>query len=165
MKGKDSSGPLNKGSDYKEALNRAADLCSRQEQSTGQIREKLKRWNVNDSDIEGILDQLQKEKFIDDQRFAAFFVKDKFNLNHWGKIKIAHLLRHKGIPENDIQEALEQIDEEAYLQTCLELVSRKSATLKDKNPYTRKGKLYKFAAGRGFEPDLIHRVLNMTTGD
>ena len=165
MKRKDSSEPKSKELEYTDALQRAAALCSRQEQCTGQIREKLKEWNLSEEDTVLIIQKLQNENFLDDGRYAAFFVKDKFRFNRWGKIKISYMLRQKGISEDIIQNALDQIDVEAYFQTCVDLIQSKSASLKEKNQFRRKGKLYRFAAGRGFEPDLIHRVLNMTDED
>lgn len=147
--------------DYKEALRRASALCGQQEQSAGHIRDKLHAWNVSENDAEKILKQLYEENFLDDNRFAGFYAKDKFIFNGWGKIKISYMLRQKGIGDQDIQEALDHIDEEAYFQACLKLIQRKSALLKDKNRFTKKGKLFRFASGRGFEPDLIHRVLNL----
>ncbi len=164
MKRKDSSGQKSKALDYKEAKHRAATLCSRQEQCTGHIRLKLKEWGISEAYTERILEELQREKFLDNNRYATFYVKDKFKLNHWGRIKISHMLHQKGIGEKDITDALSQIDEEAYFQACLGLVKSKTITLKDKNKFTRKGKLYRYALGRGFEPDLINRVLNMMEG-
>lgn len=150
--------------DYKEAMHRAAMLCSRQEQCTGHIRLKLEEWGISEADAEIILEELQREKFLDNNRYATFYVKDKFRFNHWGRIKISHMLRQKGIGENDISDALGQIDEDVYFNTCLDLVKNKSVSLKDKNKFTRKGKLYRYASGRGFEPDLINRVLNLMEG-
>ena len=160
MKKSGSSRPENKPADYRSALHRAAALCSRQEQCTSHIRDKLKDWNVRQQDADKIIRILQDEKYLDDGRFAGFFAKDKFRFNGWGKIKITHMLRQKKISEEDIGRALEQIDEDSYFQACMEMIRNKSAALKEKNHFTRKGKLYRFAAGRGFEPDLIHRVLN-----
>ena len=161
MKKSGSSKPENSPPDFKSALLRAAGLCSRQEQCSSHIREKLKAWNVREQDVEKIIRKLQEEKYLDDTRYAGYFARDKFRLNGWGKIKITHMLKQKRISEEIIAEALQKIDEDAYFQTCVELVRNKSATLKDKNLFTRKGKLYRFAAGRGFEPDLIHRALNL----
>lgn len=161
MKRKDSSGQKSNTLNYKEALQRAAALCSRQEQCTSHIREKLKEWQMPEVETERVLQKLQQEKFLDDKRYATFYVKDKFRFNRWGRIKISHMLRQRGIGEHDIQDALDQIDEESYFQTCLDLIKNKSKNLKEKNPFTRKGKLYRFAAGRGYEPDLIHRALKL----
>jgi regulatory protein len=161
MKKSASSMPQGDHPETKSALQRAAALCSRQERCTGYIRERLSQWNVKADDAEKIIRKLQEEKFLDDDRYALFYAKEKFRFNGWGRVKIAHMLRQHGIGEESIGQALEEIDEEAYFQACFELVTQKSASLKEKNLYARKGKLYRFAAGRGFEPDLIHRVLNL----
>jgi regulatory protein len=160
MKKTGSSKPENKQYDFKSALHRAATLCSRQELCTQSIRDKLRNWNVGQDDAEKIIRKLQQEKFLDDNRYAGFYARDKFRLNGWGRVKIAHMLRQKGIGEADIEQALALIDEETYFQSCLDLIRSKSAALHEKNEFIRKGKLFRFAAGRGFEPELIHKALN-----
>lgn len=146
--------------EYKEALRRAAALCSRQEQCSSHIVEKLMHWNISEEDIRRIVDLLQQEKYLDDQRYATFYTRDKFRLNGWGKVKISVMLRRKGIPESVIKEALDDIDDESYFNACAKLISEKSATLKEQNHFARKGKLFRHAAQRGFESELIHRILN-----
>jgi len=152
--------PGDKYMDYDAALKRAAALCSSQEQCSSHIREKLTSWKVSDSDAERIIDLLKKEKFLDDQRYATFYVRDKFRFNGWGKVKLRVMLRQKEIPLPVIEEALNQIDPELYKQTCTRLISEKSASLKESNQFKRKGKLFRFAAQRGFESDLIHQILS-----
>jgi len=146
--------------EYKVALKRAAALCSSQEQCSSHIREKLNSWKVSGEDAEKIIDLLIKEKFLDDQRYATVYVHDKFRFNGWGKIKLTVMLRQKEIPSPVIEEALNQIDPELYKQTCTRLISEKSATLKETNQFKRKGKLFRYAAQRGFESDLIHQILS-----
>jgi regulatory protein len=151
--------------EYNAALKRAAALCSSQEQCSSHIREKLNSWNVIDEDAESIIDLLKKEKFLDDTRYATFYVRDKFRFNGWGKIKLTVMLRQKEIPRHIIDEAIKQIDPENYFQACARLISEKSASLKETNQFKRKGKLFRFALQRGFESDLIHRILNMEEPD
>jgi len=147
--------------EYNAALKRAAALCSSQEQCSSHIRGKLNSWNLSEEDAERIIDLLKKEKFLDDTRYATFYVRDKFRFNGWGKIKLTVMLRQKNIPPHIIDEAIGQIDPEDYFQTCNRLISEKSASLKESNQFRRKGKLFRFALQRGFESDLIHRILNM----
>ena len=146
--------------EYKDALRRAAAMCSRQEQCSTHIREKLLEWNTDPSDADRIIVKLQEEKFLDDQRYANFYVRDKFRFNKWGKIKITAMLRQKGIYATAIEEALKRIDDKAYYDTCAELIQKKAESLDEENHFTRKGKLFRFAAGRGFESELIHRILS-----
>ena len=160
MRNSGSSKPGSKHTSYERALQRAAGLCSRQEQCSSNIREKLQNWNVSDEDSEKIIQKLTTEKFLDDERFAGFYAKDKHRFNSWGKIKITHMLRQKRIGEEEIENALSQIGEEDWYLSCLKLVRQKSASLKEENDFNRRGKLFKFAAGRGFEPALIYRALD-----
>ncbi|MDF1574552.1 MAG: regulatory protein RecX [Bacteroidales bacterium] len=146
--------------EYKAALQRAAALCSRQEQCSSQIREKLKNWKVTREDADRILDLLKKENFLDDQRYATHYVSDKFRFNGWGKIKLSAMLSQKGISKDVIEEAMNQIDPELYKQACARLIREKSASLRESNPYKKKGKLFRYAAQRGFESDLIHQILS-----
>lgn len=152
--------PADKHMSYEAALKRAAALCSNQEQCSSHIREKLNTWKVSGDDAEKIINLLEKELFLDDARFASFYVRDKFRFNGWGKVKLKVMLNQKNIPLAIIEEALEQIDPELYKQSCERLITGKSATLKESNLFKRKGKLFRYAAQRGFEPDLIHQILS-----
>ena len=152
--------PADKQMEYDVALKRAAELCSSQEQCTSHIRQKLSSWKVSEQDAEKILHVLIKEKFLDDQRYANFYVRDKFRFNGWGKVKLTMMLRQKELPGTIIEEALNQIDPELYKQKCEHLISEKAASLKESNQFKRKGKLFRFAAQRGFESDLIHQILS-----
>jgi len=160
MKKSGSSKPESETHSYEKILQRAAGLCSRQEQCTSHIREKLRNWNVNDRDAEKIILKLTKEKFLDDGRYAGFYARDKFKFNGWGKIKITHALRQKQVGEEEIENALSLIDDKACFQSCLKLIRGKSASLKEENPFNRRGKLFRFAAGRGFESDQIYKALD-----
>lgn len=160
MKKNASSKPETRGGSYERALQRAAGLCSRQEQCTSHIREKLRSWSVSEKDEEKIILKLTEEKFLDDGRYAGFYAKDKFKFNAWGRVRISHMLRQKKINEALIETALSQIDDEQWYEACLLQLRGKSSKLKEENPYHRKGKLFRYAAGHGFEPDLIYRALD-----
>ena len=156
----DISMPADKAMKYEDALKRAAKLCSGQERCSSYIREKLSGWKVSEPDTEKIIQALSSEKFLDDTRYASVFVRDKFRFNGWGKIKLRVMLSHKGIPAPAIEEALNQLDPELYKETCARLISEKAAGMKETNQFKRKGKLFRFAAQRGFESDLIHQILS-----
>ncbi len=142
-----------------EALHRAAALCSTAEHCTTDIREKLTRWGIPTNDIPPIIDRLVSERFIDESRYAVAFVKDKFRFAGWGRVKIRYALQQKRIADNDIAEALAVIDEEQYLDRLARLLQEKNRTIRDDDSESRKAKLCRFAASRGFETDLIFRQL------
>jgi len=142
-----------------EALHRAAALCSSAEHCTADIREKLARWGVTKADSRTIIDRLVQERFIDEQRYAVAFVKDKFRFSGWGRIKMRYALQQKRIDGSDIDHALATLDEEQYNDRLLELLQAKSRSIRDDDPEARRAKLFRFATSRGFESALIFNAL------
>lgn len=141
------------------AFNKAALLCSRAEKCTADIQDKLKLWGLNEADYLAVIAELKNEKYIDDERFARAYVKDKFRFNRWGKQKIAYMLQAKRIPHEIIELAFEAIEDENYQDKLRELLSEKAKTTKGKDAFDRKNKLARFAMGRGFESGIIFKVL------
>ena len=145
---------------FDEALKYGMDLCARQERCRSEVLEKLEARKISPDNIEKILDSLVKEKFIDENRYANAFTRDKLKFNKWGKMKIRLMLHRKQIPEREIQHALSQIDEEFYRQILREELSKKRRTIKGGNAFDIRGKLFRFATQRGFEPGDIHSLLD-----
>lgn len=133
--------------------------CSKAEKCKSELQKKLLDWKANPDDFEGILSELERQKFVDEERFSQYYVRDKFEFNKWGRIKIRMMLLQKKIPEKFIDKALEQISEEKYEQTLSALIAQKQKTLKAENKHEMRSKLMRFASSRGFEPDLILRIL------
>lgn len=138
----------------KEALSKVQFICSRQEKCCSDIRKKLQNWNIEKQDRDEIIDSLIDDKFIDEQRYTNFYVRDKFRFNRWGRIKISYHLKQKQIPERIINEALDQIKEDDYKDSLSDLLTAKLKSLKDDDPYQLKSKLFRFAQSRGFESQI-----------
>ena len=81
----------------KDALSKAQALCAKQEKCEFDIRKKLYDWKLDVKEHDKVINELKKDKYIDDQRYAIFFAKDKFNFGKWGKIKIEFALKQKCI--------------------------------------------------------------------
>jgi regulatory protein len=145
----------------KEILSLVANYCSREERCTSDIISKLKEFNLPQDESEEIIDFLSKEKYFDDLRYSKAFVSDKFRFNKWGKIKIGYALKMKHIAGETIDEALESIDNEQYIQLLADELRKKKRTLPKLSGYELNGKLYQFAAGRGFESDEFKKALKM----
>lgn len=135
----------------KEAIVKAQNICAEQEKCEYDIRKKLYDWKLPVTDHDVIIESLLKDKFIDEKRYAQFYVKDKFYFNKWGKIKIEYALKQKNISSENIKNALDEIPEIDYHNLLENELIKKIKTLKDKDEYTIKSKLIRFAISRGFE--------------
>ncbi len=147
--------------DAKKALDRAAAYCSRQERCVYDVEKKLEAWEVEPDKFGAIIEWLIKEKFIDEKRYALFYVRDKFRFNGWGKVKIRWSLKQKHLPEKAIQKALSEIDETEYREKLRTLLSNKLKQLiNKKDNYQIKASLIRFAQSKGYETDLIYSALD-----
>lgn len=144
----------------KEAYQKMAHLCSRSEQCSADIRKKIIAYELVDEVVEEIINKLKSEKYLDDKRYAKAYISDKFKFNKWGKIKLRHYLKAKGLPDAIILEGLKEIDEERYKTVLVKMMKEKAKTIKKKNKYEKMAQIIRFAQNRGFEPELIHRYMN-----
>lgn len=142
-----------------QALSKAMKLCSTKEYAPFEIEQKLESWGLSEELIMPVIEELKKEKFIDEFRMARFFANDKLRFNKWGKVKIRFMLFQKKLSKEAISEAIEQINAEEYLKIIKEELSKKRKTIKQTDEYTVKAKLFQFASGRGFEADLIYKLI------
>jgi regulatory protein len=145
---------------FKTALSKAMAQCSRREFCSDDIRNKLLLWGVGNNDTEKITGILIKENFINESRYATAFVKDKFNYNKWGKVKIAAHLKTKNIPPDIIKSALNSIDNVLYTKFLKELIAGHRRSVKAKNQYDLKAKLLRYGLSKGFESSLLYDLLN-----
>jgi len=141
--------------DLQQWISKAAALCSKSEYCTSQIREKLRRWGAEEEEIGAVIQRLEDEKYIDNLRFCKAYANDKFRYAHWGRIKIRQGLRYLGLPCEDIEEGLMEIDEEEYLAALRNILRQKNRSIHDEDAYSRRAKLVRHAASKGFETDLI----------
>jgi regulatory protein len=144
---------------YNQAISKAMAICSKAEKCISDIETKLQTWEVTSDDSKKIIKTLIEEKFIDQERYARFFVRDKFRFNHWGRVKIAYMLKGKRVSAELIQQALEEIGDDTYIETLSGLLKEKAHKTKSVNEYDLKGKLYRFAQSRGFEYEVIGTAL------
>ena len=144
-----------------EAYLQLATLCAQAEHCEQEMRDKMKRWEIDETVQNRIIDRLVKERYIDNERYARAFVKDKIRYNKWGRRKVQQALWMKRI-DNDIQQrVLDEIDEKEYLDVLHPLLKQKRKSTKAANDYELNQKLVRFALGRGFTFDIIRQCLEV----
>jgi len=142
-----------------ELLHKAASYCSISEHCVSEVEEKLNAWCVECNDKSEIINRLISEDFINEKRYCTHFAKDKFRFNKWGKIKISYALKQKGLSEELINHALTTIDDGEYEEMLASILKTKLKGLKYEFEYEKQGKLFNFAQSRGFESQIIYRIV------
>ena len=146
--------------DAEKALVRLEELCARSEQCSWDLKEKLRRWKV-EPPYEPIIESLSERGFVNDERFARAYVRDKYRFDHWGRLKIVKGLIAKRIDRNTIDIAMREIIARDYALNCFNLLKAKRKSLSPElSSYEMKQKMLRFAAARGYEPNLVIRLLD-----
>ena len=144
-----------------EAYLRLTALCAQAEHCQQEMRDKMKRWELDETVQNRVIVRLIKERYIDDERYARAFVKDKILYNKWGRRKIQQALWMKRIDDEIQQRVLDEIDDEEYLNVLKSLLKQKRKNTKAESDYELNQKLVRFALGRGFTFDIIRQCLDV----
>lgn len=144
-----------------EAYLTLAALCARSEHCQWEMLEKMRRWELDDAAQARVMARLVKERYVDDERYARAFVKDKVRYNKWGRRKVEQALWQKRIDDNIRERVLDEVDEEEYLNVLRPLLKQKRKSIKAGNDYELNQKLVRFALGRGFTYDIIRQCIDV----
>lgn len=144
---------------------KAEAYCSAAERCPSEVEKKLIQWGGTSEVIESVMLHLFKERYLDAARYCRAFVRDKYRFNQWGRMKISQALRMKQLSSNDIENAMDEIDDEEYNCMLDALLKQKARTLKSSTLYERNAKLIRFAVGRGFLMDEILQHIKQVDED
>ena len=144
-----------------EAYLQLAALCAQTEHCQQEMRDKMKRWEIDETVQNRIIARLVKERYIDDERYARAFVKDKIRYNKWGRRKVQQALWQKRIDDDIQRRVLDEIEEKEYLDVLRPLLKQKRKTIKAQSDYELNQKLMRFALSRGFSFDIIRQCIDV----
>ena len=143
------------------ALAKARSFCAYQERCRSEVIIRIRSFGLNREQTDLVIEKLEEEDFLNDERFALIYAGSKFRILHWGKMKIRAGLRSKGVSEILITPALAAIDEEQYLKSLRDLITAKLHTLTSiEDPRIIKQKVFAYLASKGFEENLIFQEIN-----
>lgn len=143
-----------------QALQKLKHYCAYQERCHSEVKEKLYNLGAWKKDHDEIIATLIEENYLNEERFALAFAGGKFRVKQWGRVKIKYELKQKQVSEYCIKKSLKQIDEEEYIKVLNKLAKEKYTSLKSEQYLIRKKKTMDYLIAKGFEMDLIRRVVD-----
>ena len=144
---------------YLKAKNKALNILSKADQSEKKIREKLST-DFEENTIDKVIEFLKRNNFINDNLLAQKIVNTNLNLNKCGKNRIKQNLYNKGIDSSTINKAISDIDNEAEFGNAMYLAKKRYERIKNEDKRKIYQKLSQHLAYKGFNYDIIKRVLN-----
>lgn len=143
-----------------EALQKLMQFCAYQDRSQKEVEDKLDAMRMIPQAKEKIIICLMQENFLNEERFARSFVRGKFRIKKWGRIKIKQELKKKEISTPIIKLGLAEIKETDYRKTLYDLAEKKEEKINESNSFKKKTKLADHLLRKGYESSLVFECVN-----
>ncbi len=147
-----------------EAQKKLEHYCAYQERCHKEVRTKLWEMRMIPEAIDTIIVHLIEHNFLNEERFAKAFVRGKFRIKKWGKIRLVRELKMREISKYSIDTAINEIDLDEYYDTLDALTQKRIAQVKESNLYKKKKKVADYLLYRGWESHLVYERLNVYLG-
>lgn len=137
--------------EFRKALNYTFLLLKYRERSSWEIKSRLKRKKFSSDVIKKVIDYLEENDLIDDEKFALKYAEEKL-LQGFGKKLISFQLRRLGIKPSIIEEIFKQLQKTFDTQKILKELIIKLKQRKDKK------RIFRYLYQRGFDFEEIERA-------
>lgn len=142
------------------AYNVALKYISIKMRSKKEIREYLTKKNISKIYIDEVILMLEKEKYLDDLRYADAYVSDKIHLSNDGPNKIKMKLKEHEINDEDIFSALEKFSLEIQKEKINKIIEKQINSNRNKSSFMLKNKIIGYLTNLGYGKEVIISSLN-----
>ncbi len=149
------NGPGRSGSG---ALRYAYRLLQYRDRSERELRERLERKGYAADELDGVVESLKAQGFVDDRRLAAFLRRQAVEAKHLGRRGTAQFLLRRGIPPDMVSEVAGS--DEDYLDSAVNLLRKKTKkAFRDLHDEAEKRRLWGALSRRGFSSEMIRQAM------
>lgn len=134
--------------------------CAMQERCLVDVKIHALALGLSDKESQNVIQALQEEGFVDEERYAKLYAGSKFRNKNWGRARIIGELKARQVPMDVIQVGLSEINEEDYRNRIIEMVKHKIAVTDRSNTSLFKHRLAKPAIAKGYETELVHEIID-----
>lgn len=138
------------------ALQKAMRFLSYRPRSIKEVKQNLNKHKFSEAIIEDIIQRLEQNNLVDDIDFARMWVENRNEFRPRGAFALRMELRQKGISEEEIDQALADLDENQLAYKAATKQARKYRGL-DKQEFQQK--MNGFLAKRGFNYAIISSII------
>lgn len=147
-----------KEDEAKRCKNRALKIITTSSKSENKIKEKLTKEGYSEYAIEIALEFLRDYKFTNDEKLAKNLANQSIRKNS-SILQTKQNLRNKGIKKEDIEKALEEIDEDDEIENAINVANKKYNTIKNKEKDEILRKIAYTLNYRGFSYRAVDKAL------
>jgi regulatory protein len=131
-----------------------------QARTRAELEKALQAKSVPAAAAMSVLDRMEAVGLVDDEEFARDWVASRQQRRYLSKSALRRELSGKGVAREEIDSALEGVDQDAELAAARALVSRKARVMAGLDHRVRYRRLAGMLGRRGFNPGVVSRVLD-----
>jgi regulatory protein len=146
---------LRSNDEVEKAYLRALNFISYRPRSIMEVQRNLRKHEVAEEIIEETIDRLEEKKILDDLNFAQIWVENRIAFRPRGRYALRSELRLKGLKDDQIEQALVDIDEGEMARRA---AAKKARQLSNLDWGDFRTKLSAYLSRRGFEYSLVSEV-------
>ena len=125
-------------------------MLTLQPRTRKELADGLRRRGISDEIADGVLDRFGDVGLVDDTAFAKAWVTSRHRGRGLARKALAHELRRRGVDDESVSAAVEQIDADDELAAARELVRRRLPAMQHLAPPARTRRLLGMLARRGY---------------
>ena len=138
-----------------EVYQKALDYLSFKPRTTQEIRQRLQQAGYETFLIDKTIAEMTNNGLLNDENYAEQWVEERLRLKPRSKRVLIYELQKKGISQNLIQSAVEDVDDH---QSAYEIAGNRLYRYEGLSKFDFRNKLGTFLAGKGFSYDVISEV-------
>lgn len=143
----------------------AFDLLVCRDYTRKQMIRKLKGKGFSLEAIQAAMETLERLGYIHDERYARNWVYSRLRNNPRGRSLLKEELLRRGVDKATVERVLDEIDESTEYQAALRSARKQMRRYRNLNKVVARRRLYSFLTRRGFELDLVKRVIDEVLGE
>lgn len=155
-------GDVTAAADRTAVLDKALDLLAVRARSSRDLGLRLRRAGARDPEISWAVARLVSQGFVDDAAYARQVARARALAGGVSRRKVITVLRQRGVAQDVAAEAIDatlaDVDLDEY-GSALAIAQKRVRALSSIEPAKRKQRLYAFLTRRGYESDVVRRVL------
>jgi regulatory protein len=132
------------------AYQRALNLINYRPRTEVEIRQKLRRHQIDEDNIQYVLDRLRHSGLVNDVEFAQTWVDNRSEIRPRSRRALAYELKQRGINSETIEQTLERVDDSAMAYAAAQKQAPKINNLEWRE---FRQKMLRYLTQRGFSYD------------
>jgi len=140
-----------------EAFKKALNFIRYRPRTTGEVRERLRRWGCRACVTDSVIDRLKACALLDDVKFSRVFMEELLNKGY-GYYRVRGKLLEKRLDRGLVEKMMDEYPHDNEVERARTVACRRVSRLIDEDDVARRRKLKNYLTRRGYEGEVAEEA-------